>query len=101
MQANEALLFVRSHPAREFDEDLKAAGIAKRTDQGKLDFHACREAFVSWVVEAGASVKEAQSLARHTSPELTRIEPLSVLHCTIRSEAARPGTGRGAAPSCG
>ena len=61
----------KTHPAREFDEDLRLAGIPKHTDQGKLDFHACRVAYVSWVVEAGATVKEAQSLARHATPELT------------------------------
>ena len=41
------------------------------TDEGKLDFQACRVVYVSWVVEAGASVKEAQALARHATPDLT------------------------------
>ena len=69
--SDESLLYVPSHPARELDEDLASAGIPKRTADGKLDFHACRVAFVSWVVEAGASLKEAQLLARHATPGLT------------------------------
>ena len=60
-----------SHPARALDVDLQAAGISKWTPQGKLDFHSLRVCFVSLTLEAGASVKEAQSLARHTDPALT------------------------------
>ena len=69
--ADGRLLYVPSHPARDFDEDLRRASIAKTSPEGKLDFHACRVAYVSWVVEAGATLKEAQALARHASPEMT------------------------------
>lgn len=69
--ADEPLLYVPSHPARDLEEDLKRAGIPKLTAEGKLDFHACRVAFVTWVLEAGATVKEAQALARHVTPDLT------------------------------
>lgn len=65
------LLQVPSHPARDLDVDLLAAGIPKRDARGKVDFHALRATFVSLVVEAGASVREAQELARHASPFLT------------------------------
>lgn len=65
------LLYVPSHPAREMDKDLKIAGIHKTTSAGKLDFHACRVAFISYILEAGATVKEAQVLARHSTPDLT------------------------------
>ena len=41
------------------------------TNKGKVDFHACRVAYVNFVLKAGASVKEAQSLARHSDPRLT------------------------------
>lgn len=67
----DALLYVPSHPSRELDKDLKKAGIPKLTDEGKLDFHACRVAYVTFVLDAGANVKEAQSLARHCNPSLT------------------------------
>ena len=53
------------------DVDLKNAGIPKLTDEGKIDFHACRVAYVTLVLEAGANAKEAQSLARHSTPTLT------------------------------
>ena len=36
-----------------------------------LDFHSLRHAFISAVVNSGASVKVAQELARHGSPSLT------------------------------
>jgi len=51
--------------------DLKLAGIPRWTPEGKVDFHACRTAYVTLVLETGASVKEAQSLARHATPNLT------------------------------
>src|SRR5262249_33334618 len=38
---------------------------------GKLDFHAVRLAYVNLVIEAGATVKEAQTLARHATPQMT------------------------------
>ncbi len=38
---------------------------------GKIDFHACHEAHITFVLEAGSKVKKAQILARHTNPALT------------------------------
>jgi len=66
-----ALLYVPSHPAREMDTDLETAGIPKVTAEGKVDFHACRTAFVTLAAEAGANVRELQTMARHSTPELT------------------------------
>jgi len=65
------LLYVPSHAAREFDRDCKVAKIKKNAPGGKVDFHSCRVAYVSLVLESGAGVKEAQSLARHGTPTLT------------------------------
>ncbi|MBL7107606.1 MAG: tyrosine-type recombinase/integrase [Phycisphaerae bacterium] len=65
------LLYVPSHPAREMDKDLEAAGIPKVTTDGKVDFHACRTAYVTLAVEAGANMKELQTMARHSTPALT------------------------------
>ncbi len=65
------LLYVPTNTARELDKDLKAAGIPKWAPGGKIDFHACRVAYITFVVEAGAGIKEAQKLARHVNPELT------------------------------
>ena len=67
----EPLLYVPSNTSRMTDQDLKAAGIPKWTEEGKVDFHAFRVSYVSLVVETGADLKAAQSLARHTTPELT------------------------------
>jgi hypothetical protein len=53
------------------DQDIKAAGIPKKAFGGKMDFHALRVAHVSLGIEAGASVKDAQALARLATAELT------------------------------
>jgi integrase len=62
--------------------DLKAAGI----EPSQYDFHGLRHAFVTQVVQGGASVRDAMTLARHHSPDLTlnryshsRLEDLSAL----------------------
>lgn len=68
---DEPLLYVSSHPARDLEKDLKAAGIPKWTPEGKVDFHALRVAYTTLILEAGATVKEAQVLARHATPGLT------------------------------
>ena len=66
------LLYVPSQPARVMSRDLKAAGIPEEIVGSKLDFHALRTAFVNLVFEFGqVSPKEAQDLARHSTPELT------------------------------
>lgn len=51
--------------------DLEKAGIAKITDEGKIDFHALRNTFLTLALESGANPKEAQTLARHSTVELT------------------------------
>jgi hypothetical protein len=65
------LLYVPSHASRDLGIDLEAAGIPKHGPGGKLDFHACRTAYVNLVLDSGATVKEAQELARHSTPDLT------------------------------
>jgi len=67
----EPLLYVPTHPARMLDADLVRAGIPKEAIGGKLDFHAVRLAYINLVIEAGATVKEAQTLARHATPQMT------------------------------
>jgi hypothetical protein len=52
--------------------DIKAAGIPKYTPQGKLDFHACRVAFINLMLDQGdVTPKEVQELARHSTLDLT------------------------------
>ena len=65
------LLVVPENPARTLDIDLRAAGIPKWTPEGKLDFHALRVAYVTFIFEGGATMPEARELARHRHPELT------------------------------
>jgi integrase len=65
------LLRVGTQPARDLATDLKRSGLKKETADGKLDFHALRVAYTTFVIESGANIKEAQALARHSTPELT------------------------------
>ncbi|MBI2503265.1 MAG: tyrosine-type recombinase/integrase [Candidatus Latescibacteria bacterium] len=65
------LLYVPTHTHEAIAEDLKRAGISKWTPQGKVDFHALRVAFINLVIDSGATVKEAQTLARHSTADLT------------------------------
>ena len=65
------LLYVPGHPARDLYIDLAAAEVPKLTTEGKVDFHACRVAYATLVDQAGATPKESQELARHSTPELT------------------------------
>lgn len=66
-----ACFHVPSSLSRDLDKDLKAANIPKIAPGGKLDFHTCRLAYINFVLERGASVKEAQTLARHATADLT------------------------------
>lgn len=65
------LLFIPTHLLRIFDRDLARVGIPKSTHEGKLDIHSLRVTAISLGAEAGASVKELQTLARHSDPKLT------------------------------
>jgi len=52
--------------------DLEAACIDYQDEGGRFaDFHALRHSFITNVVKSGATVKESQTLARHSKPELT------------------------------
>lgn len=63
------------------------------------DFHSLRHTYATAVVRAGATVKEAQTLARHGSPELTfRVYAharLSELGRTLDAMPATPGFAKG------
>src|SRR5262249_8277963 len=65
------LLVVTEKPARMLDIDLRAAGIPKYTPEGKVDCHALRVAYVTFIFKGGATPPEARELARHRHPELT------------------------------
>ena len=65
------LLYVPSDPSRELGRILEAAGIPKDGPGGKIDFHGLRLAYINFVLESGVSVKEAQALARHATPDIT------------------------------
>jgi len=62
----------RATPPASSTATSSRAGIPRRIDGlGKVDFHACRVAYTTLVVESGANVKEAQELLRHSTPQLT------------------------------
>ncbi|HEY3318956.1 MAG TPA: tyrosine-type recombinase/integrase [Planctomycetota bacterium] len=68
---DEPLLKISKNAAASLYIDMAKAGVPKTTVEGKLDFHALRTGYTTLVFEAGASIKEAQSLARHSTPDLT------------------------------
>jgi len=59
---DDPLLHVPSHPARDLEVDLKAAGIPKWGPGGKVDFHAFRTAYTTMVIESGALGKGSAGL---------------------------------------
>ena len=65
------LVFVPRDASTGLRPDLRRAGVPIDGPGGKVDFHALRTAYVSFVLESGASAKEAQHLARHSTPSLT------------------------------
>jgi len=65
------LLYVPSQPARLLNKDLEQAGIAKATSMGKLDFHVSRVSYINILLDRGVGVREAQALARHSTPAMT------------------------------
>ena len=76
------MFYVPTHPSRELSRDLAAAGIPKETVDGKVDFHACRVAYITLLMESNATLKEAQELARHATPQLT-----ANVYARVRGEA--------------
>ena len=64
--------FNKSRGAIMLRADLEAAGIPYEDEAGRYaDFHSLRHSFISNVGKSGATVKEAQSLARHSTSALT------------------------------
>lgn len=52
-------------------KDLAAAGIPFETEEGRLDFHALRTAYINFLIDLGANVKTTQELARHATVATT------------------------------
>ncbi len=64
--------FDKSKAAKMLRKDLKVAGVAYKDDAGRVaDFHALRHTYITNIVKGGASAKVAQSLARHSTINLT------------------------------
>ena len=51
--------------------DMKEAGIPRNAENGKRDFHALRNTYISNLGESGLSAKEVQTLARHSDVRIT------------------------------
>jgi integrase len=62
----------RVFPVPEKTADLIRADLARAgVDAAGVDFHALRHTFVTHLIDRGADVKTAQTLARHSTPTLT------------------------------
>src|SRR5262249_34245922 len=66
-----ALLYVPHNVARMLADDLRRAGIPRQTTKGKVDLHALRTTYINHIIANGATVPEAQALARHRTAALT------------------------------
>ena len=62
---------LKGHESHYIDKDLKAADIQKWNPQGKIDFHSLRNLYVTMLYELGLDLKTIQTLARHSTPDLT------------------------------
>ena len=71
--ARRAWLTAADKESESVKEQMQASDFLLYSDrQGQVaDFHSLRVLFISRVVASGASVKEAQTLARHSTPVLT------------------------------
>ena len=77
-------LAIPDKPVKALQKDLAAAGIPYRDGADRVfDFHALRGQFITSLVRGKATVKEAQELARHSSPTLTMNH---YTHLTIRDK---------------
>ena len=65
------LLYVPTNSATMLKKDLEAAGVPFETEEGRLDFHALRTAYINFLMDVGAAPKTTQSLARHATLEMT------------------------------
>jgi len=65
------LVNVSSHPARTLDRIMKRAGVEKKTKDGKVDFHACRVAYINMLSKNESNIKVIHELARHSDPRIT------------------------------
>ena len=53
-------------------KDLECAGVSYQDESGRFaDFHSFRHSFCTQVIQSGATAKEAQALARHSTSALT------------------------------
>jgi integrase len=70
-QPTAPLLRIHCRPHERLYRALARAGVPKDGPEGRVDFHALRVAYATLVIESGATVKEAQTLLRHSTPNLT------------------------------
>lgn len=80
--------------ARMIQRDLAVAKVGYVDESGRVaDFHSLRHTFITNVVRTNATVKEAQTLARHQDPALTfRVYAHARLHELGRTLDAMPAT---------
>ena len=67
-----SVVTITSRALKSFDDDLQAAGIAKRDGAGRtLDLHSLRTTCATRLVASGADIKTTQTLLRHSTPNLS------------------------------
>jgi integrase len=84
--ASEPVFVLPDNCARMLRLDLELAGLPYKDDAGRVfDFHALRGQFITGLVRSGASPKQAQILARHSTITLTMDR---YTHISVREASA-------------
>ena len=66
------LIWVYKQAARNMDALMKKAGVPKYIDaKTKRTFHSLRDSYITWMAHGGVDIKTVQSMARHSTMELT------------------------------
>lgn len=67
------LLFVPEHASRSLKRIAAKAGVAIITEEGKLDFHSLRVAYINMLIDSGEDIRVILELSRHTGAKMTAL----------------------------
>lgn len=79
----------KRHAAAMLRIDLEAAGIAYSEGGRVFDFHALRHSYITYLVQSGVPLAQAQQLARHSTPTLTARHYLHLDAADLARETAK------------
>ncbi|MCK6474047.1 MAG: site-specific integrase [Planctomycetes bacterium] len=107
LDPEDRLLRVPVSNNKSFRRDLERAGIPQISRTGRANFHGLRVTYATLLIESGATVKEVQTLMRHSDPTLTmniyakvRAERINVISVAVGDRImGSAGNGHGGCPT--